>query len=124
LAGSNPPQPTTFLKGIRMETNQQIWILKTGRCPECNEKVALIQDEEYKKVYYCSNTKCLSKWVIGQGVRTPTLFWKILAFWPWFCNDCFNVFLPKDHPWKNKKMNIEDWARKGTDFSMLFSGLI
>jgi hypothetical protein len=103
-----------------METNQQIWILKTGRCPECNEKVALIQDEEYKKVYYCSNTKCLSKWVIGQGVRTPTLFWKILAFWPWFVNDCFNVFLPKDHPWKNKKMNIEDWARNGTDLSIFF----
>lgn len=103
-----------------MEINQKIWVLKTGKCPECHEKVILMEEEKFKKVYYCSNTKCLSKFTIEQGQRTPTVFWKILAFWPWFCNDCFKPFLPKEHPWKNKQFSIEDWARNGTDLSMFF----
>jgi len=103
-----------------MEINQKMWILKTGRCPECYTKTILMEETKYKKIFYCTNTKCLSKWTIEQGVRTPTLFWKILAFWPWFVVDCFKKYLPEKHDWKDKEMSIEDWARNGTDLAMFF----
>ena len=46
---------------------------------------------------------------------------KLLTFPTWLTVRLLNVFLPKNHEWKNKKFSLKDWSENSTELNDFIS---